>query len=224
MLAGGIKMPDTGKTDKLTGILNYEAFLEALDHQISGLDEEKGGFSLALIDIDMFKRVNDEHGSEIGDEVLKRVARHLVDSAPPRARVFRYAKDEFLVLMPGIEKEEAFLVLERARGGFAGEHELTAGKKKAGVSLSLSIGLAACPDDGTVGQEIVRKAGDALHRAKASGRNRVLLAREERMITKTSHYTQGQLERLSLLAKREGVGEAILLREALDDLLRKYTL
>ena len=64
---------------------------------------------------------------------------------------------------------------------------------------------------------------DALHRAKTTGRNKVSLAREERMITKTSHYTQGQLERLSELATREGVGEAVLLREALDDLLRKYS-
>jgi hypothetical protein len=68
----------------------------------------------------------------------------------------------------------------------------------------------------------MRKASEALYRAKVGGRNKVCLAREERMVTKTSHYAQGQLYGLSRLAKRKGVGEAVLLREALDDLLRKY--
>jgi predicted DNA-binding protein len=63
-----------------------------------------------------------------------------------------------------------------------------------------------------------------MYRSKAAGRSKVSLAREERMVTKTSHYTQGQLDRLSNLAKREGLGEAVLLREAMDDLLRKYSL
>jgi hypothetical protein len=70
---------------------------------------------------------------------------------------------------------------------------------------------------------VLRKAEDAMFRAKTVGRNKVCLAREERMVAKLSHYTQGQLNRLSQLAKKEGVGEAVLLREALDDLLRKYT-
>jgi len=59
-------------------------------------------------------------------------------------------------------------------------------------------------------------------RAKKSGRNQVCLAKEEKLIPKTSHYTATQLERLSIIAKNEEIGEAVLLREALDDLLRKY--
>jgi LysM repeat protein len=59
-------------------------------------------------------------------------------------------------------------------------------------------------------------------RAKKNGRNQVCLAREEKLMPKTSHYTQAQLEKLSLIAEKEGVGEAVLLREALDDLLKKY--
>jgi predicted DNA-binding protein len=61
-----------------------------------------------------------------------------------------------------------------------------------------------------------------MYRAKSTGRNKVCLAREEKMMTKTSHYTQEQLERLSKTAKAEGVGEAVILREALDDVLKKY--
>ena len=70
--------------------------------------------------------------------------------------------------------------------------------------------------------ELVRKADGALYRAKAQGGNRIAMAKEEKMIPKTSHYTQDQLQRLSMLSKREGIGEAILLREALDMLIRKY--
>jgi hypothetical protein len=68
----------------------------------------------------------------------------------------------------------------------------------------------------------LRKADQALYRAKASGRNQIRLAYEERMVPKTTHYTQTQLERLSKLAQERGVNEADLLREAMDDFLTKY--
>ncbi len=90
------------------------------------------------------------------------------------------------------------------------------------LTPSVSAGLAACPDDDTEGKALLVKACEALYRAKVSGRNKVCLAREERMVTKTSHYTQGQLLGLRRLSEREGFGEAVLLREALNDLLRKY--
>ena len=70
--------------------------------------------------------------------------------------------------------------------------------------------------------ELIRRCGEHLDHEKVGGRNKVTLAREKKMVTKTSHYTLGQLEGLSRLAKREGLNEATLLREALDDLLRKH--
>ena len=213
-----------GGTDSLTGALNYQTFLEEFDKRMVESDKTERPLSLALVDIDFFERMNDEHGREGGDEVLKAVTAHLEESAPEGSEVFRYAKDEFIVLMPGVEKERAFLSLEQMRTAFDGEHDPAVSKEKGKVRLSLSVGIATYPDDGSKPQELIRKATDALYRAKMLGRNRVCLAREEKMVTKTSHYTQGQLERLAHLAKREGVGEAILLREGLDDLLRKYSL
>lgn len=88
---------------------------------------------------------------------------------------------------------------------------------------TLSVGVATFPGDRASRAEVMRKADDALYRGKSLGRNRVTLARDEKKVAKTIHFTQGQLDRLAALSKREDVGEAELLREGLDDLLKKYT-
>jgi len=210
--------------DKLTGVFNYQSFQDSFEEGAGKVDKEGGCISLALIDIDFFKKLNDEHGHLAGDEVLKIVAKHMDESLSELGDVYRYGGDEFATLMHNVEKEQAFLAMERSRTAFGDEQEITVDGKTLKIPVSLSIGVATYPDDGGNRQQVIRKASDAVYKAKADGRNKVCLAREERMATKTSHYTQGQLERLAQLAKREGVGEAILLREALDDLLRKYTL
>ena len=76
--------------------------------------------------------------------------------------------------------------------------------------------------DGRTENELFRKVDHALYRAKTSGRKQIRLAYEERMVPKTTHYTQTQMERLSKLAAERGVNEADLLREAMDDFLTKY--
>ncbi len=92
-----------------------------------------------------------------------------------------------------------------------------------GVSgITISAGLATYPVDGVTQSELVRRADQALYRAKELGGNCVKLSYEERLVPKTTHYTQTQLERLTKLAETEGVGEAVLLREALDNLLLKF--
>lgn len=106
-----------------------------------------------------------------------------------------------------------------ARQAFDQPHEIS---DVLTLSFTFSTGLSAYPDDGSRAREVIRRADGAMYRAKNTGRNKVCLAREEKMVTKTSHYTQEQLERLSKLAKAEGVGEAVILREALDDVLKKY--
>ncbi len=215
---------DAGRRDPLTGVLKHEAFLDAFTRRVGDAEEEQGSLSLAVADLDWFARVNAEQGRAVGDAALKAMTRHLARAVAGSGSVYRYGGDEFLVLLPRMEKEPAFLALEQARASFGGEHALEADGTTATVRLAFSVGIATYPDDGRRLQGLLRKASDAVYRAKARGGNTVCLAREERMVTKTSHYTQGQLERLSALAKREGVGEAVLLREALDDLLRKYSL
>jgi diguanylate cyclase (GGDEF)-like protein len=178
----------------------HDAFMGRLGAALNAAGSD-GVVSVGLFDIDWFGKVNDAHGREAGDSVIADLASHLETAVSNGGSVHRYGGDAFAALLPGVEKEEAFLLLEQARASFAEPRVVAAGDRGVELQVGVSAGVASSPDD---------------------SRNKVCLAREERMVTKTSHYAQGQLYGLSRLAKRKDVGEAVLLREALDDLLRKY--
>lgn len=201
------KSTEKRPTDTLSGLATSRACREDLDRLAPS------AVSLALIDLDWFGQWNAEHGAEAGDAAIRQVSQHLRKHFEGAGEAYRFGGDAVMVLLPNCEKEGAFLQLEEARRGFV------AGKQN---RLTFSGGIAAAPDDGTDADTLIRKCSEALYRAKLSGRDKICLAREEKMVTKTVHYRQGQLEGLSRLAKREGMNEASLLREALDDLLRKY--
>ena len=171
---------------------------------------------IALIDFDHFFHINTDFGVEAGDKVLIETGLYIKEHLPAGATVYRMGGDEFGIIFKGdTEREEIFLFLNDLKNGFDV-------KTPDGASQTLTIGMATAFLDATRYAELVRKADSALYRAKVSGRNRIVMAREEKMVPKTSHYTQDQLQRLNKLSKAEGIGEAILLREALDMLLKKY--
>lgn len=206
--------------DVLTGCLTRRAFERHLEHAV---DEAQAGdrtFSLGFIDIDHFKAINDEFGHVAGDEVLQSLVTVLRQVAGEEAILGRYGGDEFAVLFPSTERETAFLTMERLRQSVA-SFELST-LNQARIKLTISAGLATFPIDGRTDDELLRSADAAIYRAKVSGRDRIRLAFEDRMVPKTAHFTQTQLERLAKLAEAQGIGEAVLLREALDDLLIKY--
>lgn len=208
--------------DPATGLALYDSFLQDLSDKLVMKGAKETDISIVLLDIDWFGKVNKAHGPTIGDEAIACLGEHLVSSLDGSGTVYRYGGDAFMVLFDGLDKEEAFLQMEGARRTFEGNHRLGAAGETVEVSLTISGGVAAYPDDGSEVPMLVRKCNEALYRAKVRGRNKICIAREEKMVTKTTHYTQGQLEGLSRLAKREGVNEAALLREAIDDLLRKH--
>ncbi len=182
----------------------------------SEVPESGENIVIALLDLDNFMRVNDEFGSEAGDKVLIDTGLYIKEKLPEGAKIYRIGGDEFGIIFYGeMEKEDVFLCLEEIRKNYPV-------KLPNGDSQEMSVGMAVAFEDANRYQELVRKADSAMFRAKFSGRNRVAMAKEEKMVPKTSHYTQEQLKRLGKLAKREGIGEAILLREALDMLLKKY--
>ncbi|MCR5685110.1 MAG: diguanylate cyclase [Lachnospiraceae bacterium] len=194
-----------------------EEFETDLTQILAGDSEERGEtVAIALIDSDNFYHINDDFGPEEGDRILIETGRHIKKSVPKEATVYRIGGDEFGIIFKGeMEREEIFLLLNDLKNSFDVK---TPDKER----QTISIGMATAFIDASRYAELVRKADGALYRAKSGGHNRVAMAKEEKMIPKTSHYTQDQLQRLNKLAKREGIGEAILLREALDMLLKKY--
>ncbi len=186
--------------------------------EILASDPESQGetVAIALIDCDEFDHINKDFSREEGDRILIEAGRFIRNSLPEGAKVYRIGGDEFGVIFRGtMEREEIFLFLNSLKDRYDV-------KTPDGVRQTFTIGMATAFEDASRCAELIRKADGALYRAKVSGRNKVAMAREEKMVPKTSHFTQDQLQRLAKLAKREGVGEAILLREGLDLLLKKY--
>ena len=186
--------------------------------EIFSSDAEASGeiVAIALTDCDKFDHINYDFGPEEGDRILIEAGKYIQSSLPEGAKVYRIGGDEFGILFRGyMEREDIFLFLNGLKDGYAV-------KTPDGVRQTITVGMATAFEDASRTPELIRKADSALFRAKVAGGNRVALAREEKMVPKTSHYTQDQLQRLSRAAKQEGVGEAILLREALDMLLKKY--
>ena len=184
---------------------------------LDGDSEERGEtVVIALVDCDEFMHINDDFGHEAGDKVLIDTGNYLRDNAPKDAKVYRIGGDEFGIIFKGLmEREDIFLFLNDLKNNYNVE-------TPDGVRQTVTIGMATAFVDASRCSELIRKADGAVYRAKVGGRNKIAMAREEKMIPKTSHYTQDQLQRLSKLAAKEGIGEAFLLREALDLLLRKY--
>ncbi len=208
--------------DILTGLRTRDTFERIFSEALDSARREGGSVSAGIVDIDLLGRINAAYGREAGDAVFAHVARSMTGQFSPQGEVFRFGGDALSVLWRGVEKEQAFLVLEQFRIAMEKPFAIKVSGKVQEVRFTLCAGLASYPEDGGTAYELIVKASEALYRAKVSGRNKVCLAREEKMVTKTSHYTQGQLMGLRRLAEREGIGEAVLLREGLNDLLRKY--
>jgi diguanylate cyclase (GGDEF)-like protein/putative nucleotidyltransferase with HDIG domain len=161
-------MAHQARFDNLTGLLGHRAFHEALEIL---LERGKGPFTLAAIDIDDFKLINDLHGHPIGDEALRRVAESLRRAVGEQDSVFRVGGEEFAVLLPSRDAIEAKVVAERLREAVAATPFT--------LPLRVSIGLASWPTDGYDRDTLLTRADDALYGAKRAGKNRVVGVGEE---------------------------------------------
>jgi len=207
-------------TDSLTGLVSSSYFRHLLRDELVPHSQTSGDpLAIGLFDIDDFLQVNSVHGHRRGDETLLLIAAVVRDSLPEQAVLARYGGDEFAMALPDTRLDDAFTVAEEFRRRAADR----LGEEFADMQLTCSIGLAAFPGNGGNDVELLRAADQALYVAKSTGRNKVSLPlADSRMITKTSHYTATQLERLSNLARAVKRNEASILREALDDVLKKH--
>lgn len=154
-------------TDTLTGVGNRRHFDETLATEVERAWRYGQRLSLVLLDIDNFKRVNDNWGHEAGDHVLRRVGALLRETLRRSDHVSRFGGEEFVVLMPGLGQDEAQVLAERIRGLLA---TLPMGKLP-GITASFGVASLA-PDER--GESLFARADAALYRAKAGGRNRVV--------------------------------------------------
>lgn len=176
--------------------------------------------ALLLTDLDNFHQVNVQAGREAGDKVIRAAMGVLKRWAEAEGwRVARVGGDEFGLFAAGLALETAFLRADKLR------QDLDAAMAKdlpKGLRVTASIGVAAAPRDAKTSSELMKKADLALYAAKDQGSDTVALAPGDEMILKSSYYTAAQLGRLKALAERQKKKESVLLREALDELLRKY--
>lgn len=178
-----------------------------------------GLLTLALVDLDHFKEVNDTYGHAVGDQVLQRVIKSLEGSLSEGTSVTRMGGDEFAIAFPGASPEEALIQLEEIRQYLIKKLPL-----EDGLSLAIPIcaGIASFPSHVSDPKNLIDAADEALMRAKREGRSRIAIYVEDKMVLKSNYYPKAQLARLYTLSERLGKTEAALLREALGDLLDKY--
>jgi two-component system chemotaxis response regulator CheY len=163
--------------DTLTGLFNRRAIQERAEADLSRALREQTPLSVALLDIDHFKAVNDTHGHDVGDQALRLVAEVLTANIRGYDAVGRWGGEEFLVVLPGDSLIDAAIVAERIRVSVTEiTLELAGGKR---LPLTASLGIASWP--GTASQpltldQLIHQADEALYRAKSEGRNRVCLA------------------------------------------------
>ncbi|WP_168990536.1 sensor domain-containing diguanylate cyclase [Aureimonas flava] len=159
------------ETDALTGIANRRRILEAIDAAVRDAAASREPLSLAMFDIDHFKRVNDRHGHATGDAVLQGVASAAKAAVRGSDLVGRLGGEEFLVVLPGASQAVAMAIAERIRQEVRGD-----GREREGrPPVTVSLGVATL-EGGEDGAALMRRADLALYRAKAEGRNVARLA------------------------------------------------
>ncbi len=163
-------------SDPLTGLPNRRMFDATLDRELARSRRNGTPLALAVADVDHFKAVNDQHGHQVGDEVLRELAGALRRAVRQEDVVARYGGEEFVVLLPEADAGAALLVAERLRAA-AGEVRR--------LPTTISIGVAVL-DPGAGGAGLVARADTALYRAKAAGRDRVVLWRPDARLSLAS--------------------------------------
>jgi diguanylate cyclase (GGDEF)-like protein len=168
--AGERRRRELSRTDPLTGLLNRGELFELLEQEVQRTRRSERGFCLLMIDLDSLKGVNDTYGHHRGDAVLRALAEVMRRSIRSVDTAFRYAGDEFLVLLPETDFAGAYVVAEKIRAGAEDVGPLTGSDD---VPTSVSIGLVSCPEDGASVEELMIAVDRAMYQAKSLGKNQV---------------------------------------------------
>lgn len=201
--------------DELTKVYNRRYFKEQFEIEMQRITRYNRELTLLMLDIDHFKGVNDTFGHLVGDEVIKIVAKVLEKSVRDTDKVFRYAGDEFVVLLPEATKEGSLIVAERMLQMVQETQYLIKNKR---VPISISIGVANYPSDTEQAEKLLTLADKALYNSKKAGRGRVSTVtdtidekeKKEYVFIGRGKEIQTLEEKFSLV--EEGKGQSVIVR------------
>ncbi len=161
-------------TDVLTGIHNRRHLFELAGQKIAVALRYKQPLAVMMMDIDHFKKVNDTFGHDVGDQMLKGVTKIARDELRSADVIGRYGGEEFVILLPMTNAQQALLLAERIRSGVVALHVPT---EKGDASATLSIGIVEINHESTMEavEDVFRRADQAMYAAKQAGRNRTTI-------------------------------------------------
>jgi diguanylate cyclase (GGDEF)-like protein len=160
-------------TDGLTGVWNRRYLDMTLRKEIERAQRFGRPLSVLMLDIDRFKRINDRHGHQRGDEVLIEVTRRILGEIRTNIDVVgRYGGEEFVVLLPETPSGGGYVVAEKIRTAI--RDEAFTGTSSDPLAVTVSVGVTTYPEDGTTSEDLIRSADSAMYKAKSEGRDRVI--------------------------------------------------
>jgi len=160
-------------TDELTGMSNRRCFIDIAEHEQAKAQRYGESFSVALLDVDDFKNINDTYGHLIGDKALIQVAKICKENIRLPDICARYGGDEFIFLFPSTGKEKARMCLERISGEISNNPIQHDGSI---INILVSIGLSEFSNKSLILNDVLREADMALYQAKRTGKNKVVLS------------------------------------------------
>lgn len=172
--AANRQLNQMSKTDSLTELHNRSSLDKALRVAYDLFKSDRSGpHSLVMIDIDFFKKVNDQYGHPIGDQVLQYVAKELSATSRRGDFIGRFGGEEFAILLPNTQQKGAFIFCEKLRNKIA---ETSIPTTKGKLSLTISLGIAELSNKDASVAAWLSRADDALYQAKEKGRNQTVLS------------------------------------------------
>lgn len=171
-------------TDELTGLPNRRAFIQQLDDEIARVKRYGSNLSLAVLDIDHFKPINDQYGHITGDKVLKKYTRDVLSMFRQHDMVARYGGEEFVVIFPGTDIEGALQALEHVRAR-AGQSYFQMDDEHVQLP-TFSAGLVSYVENESA-DEFIHRADQYLYKAKSSGRNCIECESDSQVMEELSH-------------------------------------
>ena len=170
--AAHARIEELAQVDELTGLLNRRYIMKTLNEEMARAQRFGGACSVAIIDLDFFKRINDQYGHPVGDEVLRTFAITLFANLRAVDKLGRYGGEEFLMILPDTAKDQALRTLDRLRS-IASEVDWAAISTVMNVTMSAGISEIRQEDSAA---DVLARADAALYNAKDAGRNRVIAA------------------------------------------------